>query len=46
MAQGEHWTKVIGPFLLYINAGKAPAEMYADAVAEGPFRASGGPTPG
>ena len=34
VAQGEHWTKVIGPFLLYVNAGKAPAEMYTDAVAE------------
>jgi len=34
VAQGEHWTKVIGPFLLYVNAGKAPLEMYNDAVAE------------
>ena len=34
MAQGEHWTKVIGPFLLYVNAGKTPAEMYSDAEAQ------------
>ena len=34
VAQGEHWSKVIGPFLLYVNAGKAPADMYSDAVAE------------
>ena len=33
-AQGEHWTKVIGPFLLYMNAGNSPLEMYNDAVAE------------
>ena len=31
---GEHWTKVIGPFLLYVNSGKAPMDMYNDAVAE------------
>jgi rhamnogalacturonan endolyase len=35
VAQGEHRTKVIGPFLLYVNTGKTPAEMYNDAVAEG-----------
>jgi rhamnogalacturonan endolyase len=31
---GEHWTKVIGPFLLYVNAGKTPEEMYSDAIAQ------------
>jgi rhamnogalacturonan endolyase len=34
VAQGEHWTKVIGPFLIYVNAGKSPQEMYSDAVAQ------------
>ena len=31
---GEHWTKVIGPFLLYVNSGSLPMDMYNDAVAE------------
>jgi rhamnogalacturonan endolyase len=35
VAQGEHWTKVIGPFLLYMNAGSSPIEMYRDAVSAG-----------
>lgn len=33
VARGEHWTKVIGPFLLYVNAGKPAMELYHDAVA-------------
>jgi rhamnogalacturonan endolyase len=32
--QGEHWVKVIGPFLLYVNSGKPPMELYNDAIAE------------
>jgi rhamnogalacturonan endolyase len=28
---GEHWTKVVGPFLLYVNAGATPQAMYDDA---------------
>jgi hypothetical protein len=32
VAHGEHWTKVIGPFLLYMNTGGSPIEMYRDAV--------------
>jgi rhamnogalacturonan endolyase len=31
VAAGEHWTKVVGPFLLYVNAGADPKAMYADA---------------
>lgn len=31
VAKGEHWTKVVGPFMLYINDGDSPADMYADA---------------
>jgi rhamnogalacturonan endolyase len=34
VANGEHWTKVIGPFLLYVDAGNTPMEMYNQAVAE------------
>ena len=28
--QGEHWTKVIGPFLGYCNAGETPDAMWKD----------------
>lgn len=31
VAAGEHWTKVIGPFLLYANSGGTPQAMYDDA---------------
>lgn len=31
--QGEHWTKVIGPFLLYVNEGPNPQAMFDDAKA-------------
>ncbi len=31
---GEHWTKVVGPFLLYVNSGDTPDAMYADAKAQ------------
>ncbi|HXS94996.1 MAG TPA: polysaccharide lyase family protein [Candidatus Limnocylindrales bacterium] len=34
VAQGEHWTKVIGPFLLYVNDGKQPTDLYSEALAE------------
>jgi rhamnogalacturonan endolyase len=32
VAQGEHWTKVIGPFLIYCNAGATPEAVYHDAL--------------
>jgi len=32
-AQGEHWTKVVGPFMLYVNSGAGHAAMYKDAIA-------------
>lgn len=28
---GEHWTKVVGPFLLYANSGNSPQAMFDDA---------------
>lgn len=34
VAQGEHWTKVIGPFLIYVNSGTDPEAMFADANAQ------------
>jgi rhamnogalacturonan endolyase len=32
--QGEAWTKVIGPFLIYCNAGDSPNAMWQDALAQ------------
>lgn len=34
VAQGEHWTKVIGPFMLYVNSGADPQAMFDDAKAQ------------
>ncbi|HEX2862194.1 MAG TPA: polysaccharide lyase family protein [Lacunisphaera sp.] len=34
VAEGEHWRKVIGPFLLYVNAGASPQIMFDDAKAQ------------
>ena len=34
VAQGEHWVKVMGPFLLYMNAGNTPQQMFDDAKAQ------------
>ena len=31
--KGEHWTKVIGPFLIYCNTGSDPQTIYQDATA-------------
>jgi len=33
--EGEHWTKVIGPFLLYVNTGGNPQAVWENAVAQG-----------
>lgn len=33
IAAGEHWVKVIGPFLIYCNAGPTPDAMWKDALA-------------
>ena len=30
--QGEHWTKVIGPFLIYCNNGNTPDAAWKDAL--------------
>ncbi len=34
VAQGEAWTKVVGPFLLYCNTGNNPQTIWADAIAQ------------
>jgi rhamnogalacturonan endolyase len=34
IAQGESWTKVIGPFLIYCNSGGDPTELWHDALAQ------------
>jgi rhamnogalacturonan endolyase len=34
VAAGEHWTKVIGPFMLYVNSGANPQAMFDDAKAQ------------
>jgi len=33
VSEGEHWTKVIGPFLMYINEGGDPNTLWDDAKA-------------
>lgn len=32
IAQGEAWTRVVGPFLLYCNSGPSPDAMWKDAL--------------
>jgi rhamnogalacturonan endolyase len=34
IAQGEAWTKVIGPFLIYCNSADSPNAMWQDALAQ------------
>src|SRR6185295_2944233 len=34
VAEGEHWSKVIGPFYLYMNSGGDPMELWKDARAQ------------
>ncbi|MDR1673142.1 MAG: hypothetical protein LBS09_06760 [Bacteroidales bacterium] len=31
VAAGEHWQKVVGPFLIYVNSGETPQAIYDDA---------------
>jgi rhamnogalacturonan endolyase len=31
---GEQWSKVVGPILMYVNAGADPSAMYRDALAQ------------
>lgn len=34
VAAGERWTKVVGPFFLYVNAGGEPLDLWKDARAQ------------
>jgi rhamnogalacturonan endolyase len=34
VAAGERWTKVVGPFFLYVNAGGDPQLLWKDALAQ------------
>jgi len=34
VAQGEHWTKTVGPFMIYVNEGMEPEALWKDAMAE------------
>lgn len=34
VGQGEHWTKVIGPFFIYVNSGADQKTMFNDAIAK------------
>ena len=34
VAKGEQWTKVIGPFFLYVNSGANPQSMWQDAQSQ------------
>jgi rhamnogalacturonan endolyase len=35
VAQGEHWTKVIGPFAIYCNSGGDPQALWKEAREQG-----------
>jgi rhamnogalacturonan endolyase len=43
IAQGEQWTKVIGPFLIYCNNGQTPDAAYKDALARSPVETAAWP---
>ena len=43
IAQGEQWTKVIGPFLIYCNSGDSPNAMWQDALAQSKIQSAAWP---
>jgi rhamnogalacturonan endolyase len=43
IAKGEEWTKVIGPFLIYCNAGNDHEQLWKDARARAAKEAAGWP---
>jgi rhamnogalacturonan endolyase len=43
VAQGEKWTKVVGPFLIYCNTGSTPDATYHDALARSASETSAWP---
>ena len=44
--QGEHWDKVVGPFMLYVNSGGDHAALYKDAIARSNVERRSGRTNG
>ena len=40
IAAGESWTKVVGPFMLYCNAGHTPDSMWNDAKVHAKYEAT------
>lgn len=34
VSAGEQWSKVVGPFMIYVNSGETPQAMYDDAKAQ------------
>jgi rhamnogalacturonan endolyase len=43
ISQGEQWTKVIGPFLIYCNSGSSPDDIYKNALARSPIETAAWP---
>jgi rhamnogalacturonan endolyase len=43
ITQGEAWSKVIGPFLIYCNSGSDPGKMWKDALAKAASEADAWP---
>jgi rhamnogalacturonan endolyase len=43
VAQGEAWTKVVGPFLIYCNAQETPDQMWKDALSRAKSEAKAWP---
>lgn len=34
VVKGEHWTKVVGPFMIYLDSGAAPVALWQNAMAQ------------
>src|SRR5205814_5024332 len=43
VAQGEAWTKVVGPFLIYCNLQETPDRMWKDALTRAKLEAKAWP---
>jgi rhamnogalacturonan endolyase len=41
--QGEHWSKIIGPFLIYCNSGENPDSIWKNALARSPIETKAWP---
>ncbi len=45
LAEGESWSKVVGPIFVYLNSGPDPNSMYRDALSQAEKEAAGWPYP-